>query len=304
MPEINPTRATTPAASTSSESSNSSNTTVNAPQSLGEMYNEFSKDGWNDGELKQYISGVIDTGDVQPHLNGIWNAVLSPSLPHEPHSDPKFFEVLAWYIDKSTTQRGDGKLTLDDVQESLNKYGNQYLQLSQDPSQTVARLQAWKFVQKLRLLEREIEVRVAAGQGAYYPYSAREMMEIDGSTDFNRENTLQNRASFDEKVIEASYDKPVLVKFGLTYCAHCLLLEQLGSVPAVAEKYEDQMDVFKIWWNPHDADYADLNQIAREQGVTSSPIFILFKDGEAVKSGYGFPDEQGNGLEGFLEGQL
>ena len=308
MPEINGTSATNAAStnpSTSSEAPLSApETTQPTPASLNALYTEYAQDGWNDGELRSYIAGVVQTPDVQPYLNPLWEAVMNPEMPGEAHRDPKFFEVLAWYIDKSTTARGDGMLTLADVQESLQKYGNQYLQQSQDPAQSVSRLQSWKFVQKLRLLEKEINTRSAAGQGAYYPYSPRDMMEIDANSTFNRENTIRSRASFDEKIIAASFEKPVLVKFGLTYCAHCLLLEQLGSVPAVAEKYADSMDVFKLWWNPHDTEYSELNQIAGEQNVTSSPMFILFVDGVAVKSGYAFPDENGEGLEDFLAGQI
>lgn len=269
-------------------------------ETIGAMFSAYSKDGWNDSELRHLVKDVVKTGDVQPYINSVWGAVLTPTMPKEDHKDQKFFEVLAWYIDKSTTQSGDGKLTLEDVQESLEKYGQQYLQLSQDPAQSVSRLQAWKFIQKLRILEKEIGVRAERGEGAFYPYSPRAMMEIDGNTDFNRENTIRSRDAFNEKVIDASFDKPVLVKYGLTYCAHCLLLEQLGSVPAVAEKYADDMDVFKLWWNPHDEMFNDLNAIAGENGVTSSPVFILYKDGEIVKSGYAFPDEKGEGMEDFL----
>ena len=70
-------------------------------------------------------------------------------------------------------------------------------------------------------------------------------MTIDSSSRFNQTNTIRSRIEFEEKVKTASFDKPVLVKFGLTYCAHCLLLEQLGSVPAVAEKYSEKMNVYK-----------------------------------------------------------
>jgi len=308
MPEINGTTRTNPSNANVGADAEApvvvNESSQPTPASLNAIYTEYSRDGWTDSELRSYISEVVQTPDVQPYLKPLWNAVMNPAMPGEAHSDPKFFEVLAWYIDKSTTARGDGKLTLQDVEESLNKYGQQYLQLSQDPTQSVSRLQAWKFVQKLRILEKEINTRSEAGLGAYYPYSPRDMMEIDANSTFNRENTIRSRAAFDEKIIEASYDKPVLVKFGLTYCAHCLLLEQLGSVPAVAEKYSDSMDVFKLWWNPHDTEYAQLNQIAGEQNVTSSPLFILFKDGAAVKSGYAFPDEKGEGMEEFLAGHL
>ena len=267
---------------------------------LPSLYHAYSEDGFDDGELRHLITGIVNTQDYRPYLRPLWSAVLSPSMPNHDDKDPKFLEVLSWYVDKSTSGRGDGRLSLDEIQEQLGKYGQQYLQLSMDPEQGVARMQAWKFIQKLRILESAINDRVAQGEGPYYPYSARDMMAIDKNTPFNATNTLESRADFNQKVIEASYDKPVLVKFGLTYCAHCLLLEQLGSVPAVAEKYEDQMDVFKLWWNPQDPAYAELNALASENGVRSSPIFILYKDGEIVKHGYGFPDENGEGLEDFL----
>lgn len=269
------------------------------------MWNAFKTDGWDDGELNTLIRGAINTGDVNPYGRAIMHAVTSPTMPNESHQDGKFLEVLAWYIDKSSPGggHGDGKLGLDEVQAALDKYRQQYLSQSLDPAQSVSRMQSWKFIQKLRIIEKAIESREASGMGAHFPYSAHEMMTIK-SSEFNQTNTLDTRAEFNERVIEASYEKPVLVKFGLTYCAHCLLLEQLGSVPAVAEKYGDQMDVFKLWWNPHDDAMADISKLAGEQGVTSSPIFILYKDGEIVKSGYGFPDETGAGLEDFLAGHV
>ncbi len=297
------TTSTTPTTTPSTTPTPTTNTSTPAPAAptLGEQYAQWSRDGWTDGELKSYISGIIDSGNVEPHLNPLWRAVLTPQMPSVEERDEKFFEVLAWYIDKSTSGAGDGKLTLREVHESLVKYGQQYLSLSGRAGQDVPRLQAWKFIQKLRILEKEIYARAERGEGAFYPYEPRAMMTIDSNSTFNRENTISGRADYEERVKEASYEKPVLIKFGLTYCAHCLLLEQLGSVPAVAERYADDMDVYKLWWNPHDTAYGELNAIAREEGVTSSPIFILYKDGEVVKKGYGFPDETGAGLEEFVE---
>ena len=49
-----------------------------------------------------------------------------------------------------------------------------------------------------------------------------------------------------------------------------------------------------------EAELAELNQIANEEGVTSSPIFILYKDGKQIKKGYAFPDEHGEGIEDFI----
>ena len=49
------------------------------------------------------------------------------------------------------------------------------------------------------------------------------------------ENTITSYDDFQRRVTDASWEKPVLIKFGLTYCVHCLLMENLGSVPAVAK---------------------------------------------------------------------
>ena len=102
-------------------------------------------------------------------------------------------------------------------------------------------------------------------------------------------------------MIRASWTRPVLVKFGLTYCVHCLLMENLGSVPAVAQRYKGQIDVYKLWWNPNEPQhFYELNAIASEQGITSSPMFNLYVDGRLIKSEYAFPDEDGSGIEEFL----
>ena len=100
-------------------------------------------------------------------------------------------------------------------------------------------------------------------------------------------------------MIKASFHKPVLVKFG-TYCVHCLLLENLGSVPAVDKKYGHLVDVYKVWWNPKNEDYNELNAIAHNEGVKSSPVFLATKNGKQIKSGYAFPDELGEGIEDFI----
>jgi thioredoxin-like negative regulator of GroEL len=130
------------------------------------------------------------------------------------------------------------------------------------------------------------------------------MTQIDGADAWNAANTIDTRAEFDDRVITASYDRPVLVKYGLTYCAHCLLLEQMGSVPALADRYKDDLDVVKLWWNPSDPQMAEITRVAQEQGVTSSPYFMLYEDGQIVKHGYGFPDETGDGMQDFLEGYV
>ncbi|MBL90410.1 MAG: hypothetical protein CMH56_01170 [Myxococcales bacterium] len=314
MPNINNTGSTSttantsasghaPTASESAETPNTGTTTpVEAPPSIQDIHDEFATDGWTDEELKTYIDHVVSAPEPREHLSPLWAAVLNPKMPDEEHQDQKFFEVLSWYIDKSTSGRGDGQLSLREVEEQLAVYGQRYLSTSQDPEQQISRLQNWKFIQKLRLLQKEIHSRMARGEGAHYPYSPRDMMTIDGAEAWNAANTIESRAAFNKDVLEASFHKPVLVKYGLTYCAHCLLLEQLGSVPALAKKYADELTVKKLWWNPHDPNMEEITRLAGEEGVTSSPYFILYENGEVAKSGYGFPDEQGSGMEDFLEG--
>ncbi|MHC4831180.1 MAG: thioredoxin family protein [Planctomycetota bacterium] len=264
----------------------------------------FAEDGWTDAELMAYIDSIVREPDPMAHIRPLWSAILTPTLPKDEHKDPKFYEVLAWYLDKTTSQAGDGMFTLAEVQEQLVAHGQKYLSMSMQPDQQVARLQSWKFVQKLRLLEGEIRQREARGEGAFYPYRAREMTSIDGAEEWNAANTIDTRAEFNDRVIARSYDRPVLVKYGLTFCAHCLLLEQMGSVPALGKKYESDLDVVKLWWNPHDPELAEVTAVAGEQGVTSSPFFCLYEDGKIVKSGYGFPDERGEGMEDFLAGYV
>ena len=62
------------------------------------------------------------------------------------------------------------------------------------------------------------------------------------------------------------------------------------------------MDVHKVWWNPNDPSMAEISNLTINEGVSSSPYFMVYKDGEVVRQGYGFPDEKGQGLEALLNG--
>jgi len=269
------------------------------PESL---HAAFAEDGWTDAELRAYIDAIIASPDPRAHLGALETAVLDPALPAEAHRDPRFYEVLAWYLDKKAAAGADGRLSLAEVRDLLVKQGRAYLSQALDPEQATSRLQSWKMIQKLRLLEAEIVARAEAGEGAWYPYRPRQMATIDQASDWNAANTVDSRAEFEDRVLRGSETQAVLVKFGLTYCAHCLLLDHLGAVPAVARRYAGSLDVVKLWWNPHDPAMAEITSVAREQGVTSSPWFIVYRDGQAVRSGYGFPDENGEGLEELLAG--
>ena len=272
--------------------------------SLDNLYQELGQGGWNDDELKTFIGEVLDKGEAEHYRADIYKAVMNPSLPAESHDGERFFEAVAWYTDATVGGRKDGRLELPELQKSIQQQTQRYLQAYGDPQAGNTRLQAWKNIQKLRLLEGEIKDRSARGEGAYYPYDHMEMTSIHNHEGWNRLNTVDSRAEFQRDVLEASYDKPVLVKYGLPYCMHCLLLEKMGAVPAVDEKYDGEIGVKKLWWNPNDPSMAEITKVAQEEGVTSSPFFILYKDGEAVRSGYAFPDEKGEGLEDLLQGYV
>ena len=80
---------------------------------------------------------------------------------------------------------------------------------------------------------------------------------------------------------------------------HCLLLEQLGSIPAAQEKYGDSVDVFKLWWNPKDPSMKAISDLATQQGVTSSPYFIVYDQGQPVSAGYAFPTKKATASKTF-----
>jgi|GEM_PF-2349421 len=271
--------------------------------SLYETYERNQQTGWNDDDLMKFISRAQDSNQLGHYFSKIRAAVANPKLGTEDHSGDRFYEAMAWYTDRTTSSRPDGFLTKTEVQSAIAQAANKYLSLVfNQPNDVNSRLQTWKNIQKLRMLEGQIDKRERRGQGANYPYRPSVMMSIDSNSTFNQTNTIDTPAEFQRRVIQGSYDKPVIVKYGLTYCMHCLLLEQLGSIPAAQEKYGDSADVFKLWWNPNDPSMKAISDLATQQGVTSSPYFIVYDQGQPVRAGYAFPDEKGNGLEKLLDG--
>ena len=266
--------------------------------SLDSLYQQYSSSGWNDEKIMDFINQAYQQGSLNVYTSKVWQAVLNPHLPNDGHTGDRFFEALAWYTDKTVLNSGDGALTLSELRYAKNKQAEKYFSLIGSANSTDERRQTWKHIQKLSLLEREIQ---AQGE-TYYPYDAAKMMQINHNNAWNAAHTIDSAAEFDAKVRQASYDKPVLVKYGLTYCMHCLLLEQLDSVHAVADKYGDDLDVYKVWWNPNDPAMAEISNLTTNEGVTSSPYFMVYKDGQVVREGYAFPDEKGNGVEHLLQG--
>lgn len=265
---------------------------------LDGLFQRYSDAGWNDERLGDFIEQAQAQGAVRAYAGRIKEAVLTPKLGAGAHTGDRFFEAVAWYTDKTVVRSGDGALTLNELRYAKNQKANEYLSLLGSPERADQRMQTWKNIEKLALLEQEI---LSKGESAY-TYDPAKMMQVNYNNEWNAAHTIKSAAEFDSKVREASYEKPVLVKYGLTYCMHCLLLEQLDSVHAVADKYGDAMDVHKVWWNPNDPAMAEISELTVNEGVSSSPYFMLYKDGEVVRQGYAFPDEKGQGLEELLDG--
>jgi hypothetical protein len=259
------------------------------------LFENYKNEGFKDEELKILFDKLIILPNNRHLVPSYLEAVKTPYAPEGSHTGERFFKSLSWYNDTTKGNR-NGLFTLEELNSVFDKEMKTYLTHLQTPGQEEARIASWKMLQKLKLLQKEI---LRLGQPGYF-YEPRAMFDIDHNSPWNKDHTIQDINDFQKNVIEASFHKPVLVKYGLTYCVHCLLLENLGSVPAVHKKYGDLMDVYKLWWNPKSEDYKELNSIAKNEGITSSPVFILYKDGKQIKKGYAFPDERGEGIEDFI----
>lgn len=85
--------------------------------------------------------------------------------------------------------------------------------------------------------------------------------------------------TFQEKVIEASKEKPVLVDFWATWCGPCKMLSPL--VEELAGEKAGQLNVAKI-------DVDENQAVSSQFGIMSIPTLILFKDGQPVKQLVGY----------------
>lgn len=81
-----------------------------------------------------------------------------------------------------------------------------------------------------------------------------------------------NSENFSEYIGNA---KPLLVEYHAPWCVYCRRISP--AVKALAEKYEDQLDVLEI-----DIDASP--ELADENGVEVVPTFMLIKNGENLGS--------------------
>jgi hypothetical protein len=273
---------------------------ANTGRDLDDMIRTMGRDGWTDDELNELINEAQKQGKVNQYSGEIWAAALNPKTAGAAsHTGGRFYEALAWYTDKTLAGSNDGFISLSEIGRAKQAKAQEYFQLFGDPSKADQRRQTHKFIQKLALLENEIRANGDTG----YRYDAAAMGSINHNSAWNAANTIDSRAEFQRDVIQASFNKPVMVKYGLTYCVHCLLLEQLDSVRAVDDAHPG-LDVKKVWWNPHDPALAEVTQLAQDEGVTSSPFFIVYDQGQPVRAGYAFPDESGGGMDALLNGVI
>ena len=235
--------------------------------------------------------------------NGLQDAVRSPALPKDPPR-PGFLDALAWYAAGAPDR--PGTLTAEELDRAIDPNVEAYMRLltakvERGENNDYTRTRTWKLIQKLTLLR---EGMSHAPNGGRYPYPAnRKASEDPSGDDWDREHTLQSLAEFGEKVCRASYTRPVLVKFGNTNCTQCMLFEIIGSVKAFAENTAQKgaVDVYKVWWGYRpEAGFAGrirdpqlLNDLVKAEGVSSSPTFIVYRNGRRYPCGDAFPDDRG-----------
>ena len=124
---------------------------------------------------------------------------MNPEPPVEDHSGALFLEAVAWYINATVGGQRDGWLGLPELQKAVEQQSQRYLQAYGDLQANNDRLQAWKNIQKLRMLEEEIKQREQRGKGAFYPDNLMEMNSINHDEAWNSANTIDTKAEFQKR---------------------------------------------------------------------------------------------------------
>lgn len=254
---------------------------------------ESQEKRWTDAEL---LTAYGDLG----RSGGLDRAIRSPTRPSEP-PQPAFLSALAWFA--AQTPNEAGTLTLARLDEFIDTQVSLYAQLlkakvDSQEANDYSRTRTWKVIQKLTLLRDEM---TRPGRDGRYPYVA--FPKVSGENDpWETAHTLSSPEEFTQKVCRASRERPVLVKFGNTNCTQCMLFELTGAVRRYADSATHApVDVYKVWFGLRpDATFAGrirdprrLDDLAKLEGVQSSPTFAVYRNGRRFTCGDAFPDVAG-----------
>ena len=91
-----------------------------------------------------------------------------------------------------------------------------------------------------------------------------------------------NENDFEEKVLEKSKEKPVVVDFYADWCAPCQMLGPI--MEKIAEEFKDKIVLVKI-------DTDNNPSVSQKYGVSGIPAVKMFKDGEVVDEFVGLQSE-------------
>lgn len=254
---------------------------------------ESSPRQWTEDELTASYETLVDASKLEA-------AILEPKRPGE-SPNAAFLEALAWYADGMSDVAGSLSLSeLDAFLKTQIAVYRSYLEakVTRGVNNDYARTRTWKVIQKLSLLRDHV---TAEGSGAY-DYGVFSLAS-PADDPWEREHTVASVDDFRSKVCRGSLERPILVKYGNTNCTQCMLFELTGSIKDIADSStnRDSIDVYKVWWGttPDDtfngriAQPALLDELAKEEGVHSSPYFIVYRNGRRYPCGSAFPDRRG-----------
>jgi hypothetical protein len=258
---------------------------------------------WTDDELVASYRDLAAAGTLA-------DAIRRPKMPSDP-PQAAFLDALAWFA--AGTPDAPGTLTLGKLDAFIDGQADAYAKLLKArvegaEENDYPRTRTWKVIQKLTMLR---EAMAAPARGGSYAYPAFDMAPREADA-WETEHTLVSTAEFESKVCRASEQRPVLVKYGNTNCTQCMLFEMIGSVKDLAGSpaLKGSVDVYKVWFGfEPDGSFEGrirnpvrLDDLAKAEGVRSSPTFIAYRHGRRYPCGDGFPD--GRGAEAHLEACL
>ncbi len=249
------------------------------------------KDTWTDEEIVQlYQLLPKETADSSPLLK---RAVADLKFPEE--GRPKaFFDAIASYLDSN---RG-GALSKLKLNRAIEATSEQYIALLKDsesgkgPQQQLAtdmRIKSWKLLQKFQLFKAEMKKqKLVSWKYERFPLPPY----LD---EWEKAHTINSAQEFKKRVCEASQEKPVLVKFGSTQCADCMLMEYTQGMQTFAELNKEKLEVYKIWWGPNLG--KEMDELRKREGVKSSPSFFVYRKGVRYRCDYQFPNQLAGGMD-------